>query len=139
LTTVDPNRPEPILRLLNPVNHADGTASFRIEREDGAYLDITVSLEDIGNMVAFILALARALPVEADTEFQAGSNLMAAPIETDGLGLGVSVQDSQLSAIVARIGNFPLVLSVPNSELAEFGYELAQKALALSANSEKPQ
>jgi hypothetical protein len=41
--------------------------------------------------------------------------------------------------IVARIGNFPLVRSVPNSELAEFGHDLAQKVLALSANAGKPQ
>jgi hypothetical protein len=110
----------------------DGTASFRIQRHDGQYLDISVSVQDIGDIFAFILGIARALPSGATgVTFQTEAKSTVSAILTDGIGIAAPSPDH--SMIIFKIGNFPLAFLVPNTALAQFGADLAQKVQALSA------
>lgn len=117
------------------MGHGWDAMSFRIEREDGAQLDVAFTMHQMADVLSFLFRLARAVHRPAEMPPLKGTKSLA-PIEIDGIALGVGVDPNQ-TVMVARIGSFDLGLSIPNSALAEFGLELAQKAQALSASPDR--
>jgi hypothetical protein len=119
--------------LSNPLSYPNGSVSFCIEREDGAHFDLSVSADQFGDMFTFLLGLAGAIPA---TPLQPGPHTLPTA-NVNRLGIGTS-PDPDKQALVAQIGGLSLLLLVPNSDLQQFGRELAQKVQALSASG-KPQ
>jgi hypothetical protein len=128
--------PPRLLRLLKPTAFPDGILSFEIEREDGASLSVSCSMDQLGDLLSFLLLAAKHVSVVADTEHLKGLRSTAV-IPTDAVAIGTGPDPDQ-SIILWRVGGFDLALSVPNDELAKFGLALAQKVQALSASG-KPQ
>jgi hypothetical protein len=130
------NRPAQLARLSNPMAYADGAISFRIERHDGASFSVSCSMDQLADMFSFLALAAKQVSELADIAPLRGPRSMAA-LPADAVALGTGPNPTQ-SIIVWRIGGFDLALSVPNSELAKFGLDLAQKVQALAASG-KPQ
>jgi hypothetical protein len=116
--------------------YSDGIMSFQIEREDGASFDVSCSMAQLADLFSFLVLAAKHVTDGADTAPLTGPRSLAA-LPVDGVAIGTH-PDPDHSVLVWRIGGFDLALSVPNSVLARFGFDLAQKVQALSASG-KPQ
>jgi hypothetical protein len=95
-----------LLRLSNAEWRNDGdTVAFRVEREDGATLDVSCPLAELGDIFFFLASLAKAAAEVRDTESPASQPYFA-PIPIDGLGFasGRSADETLIVVSLAVLG-----------------------------------
>jgi hypothetical protein len=118
-------------RLSNGMAHPDGeTLAFRIERADGAFLDISCSRSDIAEIIRDLIRFAA-----TDEEQAAGGaplrNLLSAG---PALGLVLSQSnDPDRSLLIVRTPGIDVSFEIQNSELPRLGDDFALAAKTMAA------
>lgn len=112
--------------------------SFRIERGDGATLDIACTLEDLNDIFQYLAAAAKhAASLNEAISGPGSPKEDLTPIEADGLGLAFGSHPDQ-SILLVRLAGFHMSFAIPNSALSGFSRELSQIAMTISAERHNP-
>jgi len=117
-------------------NYGDGTVSFQLNRRDGQSLAVSCPITELADIINYFCQFARQVTPEAATELAQGGPHLFAPVPVDDLGIGPTL-DPERTVLVVALGGFHLALSVPNTQLAEFGPALAQTVTTLSASRDQ--
>jgi hypothetical protein len=125
-----------LLRLSNPEWRDHGeVVAFRVEREDGAMLDVSCPLPELGDIFTFLATLAKAAAEARDMESPADQPYFSV-IPCDGLGFAAG-RTSDETLLVVSLSGFGLSFAIPNNVLAALGPGLARTAATLSAAGER--
>jgi hypothetical protein len=93
-----------LLRLSNPEWRDGGdTVAFRIERQDGAMLDVSCPLVEVGD-IFFFLATAVKAAAEARGMESPASQSHFSPIPIDGLGFAAGRTPDETLIVVSLSG-----------------------------------
>jgi hypothetical protein len=112
----------------------DGDVGFRIEREDGAELDVACSVPEIGDIFSFLGTLAKHAGEETQASLQDNpQQSYLVPIPATEIGFASSASPNETLLVIGLHG-FGLAFSIPNSGLERMADELARTARTLSAD-----
>jgi hypothetical protein len=127
-------KPPKLLSLSDPRDYQDGTVSFSVDREDGTRLAISFSVDQMTDLLDFLLGLARM--TEGEDMRVAGLSRSLPVVAIDQLGIATG-EDPDRTILIAKIGAFDLALSIENSGLSGFSDDLAQTLKTLSASRDR--
>jgi hypothetical protein len=114
----------------DPRDYQDGVISFTIDREDGRRLAVSCSINELGDILNYLFALAR---ITQGDDMRLGDPARPlSPVQIDQIGIGLG-EDPDRTILVAKIGAFELALSIANNGLFGFSDDVARILKTLSA------